>query len=78
MSTTKRDQVMDYYWLQFLAFRKGDFSTEKAPTANFWHWFYTSLSGGSDQAAKLNWGEALQTRQADEPAFMVRKEELTS
>lgn len=34
---TLRDKIMDKYWAEFLAYRKGTYAT----SGYFWNWFYT-------------------------------------
>lgn len=57
---TKRDKVMDYYWLEFIKDSHPyiDLSTWHVD-GRFWKWFYTKLSEGSVEAAKRKWQEAL-------------------
>lgn len=43
---TTRDKIMDKYWLDFLASKKGDYSTWDTEYGAFWFWFYNTKMNG--------------------------------
>lgn len=36
----QRDEIMDKYWLEFLKYREGDYSSWNNEYGAFWEWFY--------------------------------------
>lgn len=54
---TLREQMMDKYWVDFLKYCDGDFSTEAAKDSDFWHWFYNTLCEGTGRIAQEEWSK---------------------